>query len=133
MSLAWATDLVVVYLTAMEVRDLEAAQKFVAPGDVELVFPGGRRFTRIEQIVANSGGRYRFVKKRVTRREAWQAEGKTCAMISGTLYGEWPDGTPFEDIRFVDRFELIEGLIVRQEVWNDAGERLLSLQSEGNK
>ena len=44
---------------------------------------------------------------------------------SGTLYGEWPDGTPFEGNRYIDRFEVRDGKIVKMEVWNDSAERLL--------
>jgi len=44
---------------------------------------------------------------------------------TGTLYGEWPDGTPFEGNRYVDRYTLREGLIVRMEVWNDSAELIL--------
>jgi len=32
------------------------------------------------------------------------------------------DGRPFEGIRFIDRFEIQDGLIVKQDVWNDMGE-----------
>ena len=47
--------------------------------------------------------------------------------ILGTLYGRWTDGSTFAGIRFVDRFEIREGLIVLQEVWNDIGEYRLAL------
>ena len=42
----------------------------------------------------------------------------------GRLAGVWPDGTPFDGIRFIDRFELADGIrfIGRQEVWNDLAE-----------
>jgi len=43
----------------------------------------------------------------------------------GTLYGEWPDGTPFEGNRYVDRFVVRDGKIVQMDVWNDSAERLL--------
>ena len=39
-------------------------------------------------------------------------------MVSGIM----PDGTPFEGIRFIDRFEVTEGLLTRQDVWNDIAE-----------
>ena len=44
----------------------------------------------------------------------------------GTLYGEWPDGTPFEGNRYVDRFVVRGGKIVQMDVWNDSAERLLT-------
>ena len=114
------------YLDAMAARDLDRARGCVADGALDLRFPGGRRFTRIEEIVANSGGRYARIGKTVTRRTAW-AEGTSIhVLFSGTLHGQWPDGTPFDNIRFVDVFALEAGKIVRQEVWNDSGEWLLA-------
>ena len=43
----------------------------------------------------------------------------------GTLYGEWPDGEPFSCNRYVDRFVVRGGKIVRMDVWNDSAELLL--------
>jgi glycyl-tRNA synthetase (class II) len=43
----------------------------------------------------------------------------------GTLYGEWPDGTPFEGNRYVDRYVVKSGLITHMDVWNDSAEWLL--------
>jgi len=43
----------------------------------------------------------------------------------GTLYGEWIDGTPFEGNRYVDRFVVQDGQIVKMDVWNDSAERIL--------
>lgn len=122
------------YLAAMEARDLELARSFVTQGDLDLVFPGGRHFTRIEDIVANSGGRYAKIGKTITRRNAWSEGTVTHVLIAGALHGVWPDGTDFDGIRFIDLFALQDGLITRQEVWNDAGERLLQLQkAEGTQ
>ncbi|WP_051241738.1 hypothetical protein [Stappia stellulata] len=129
MDLDEAKEIAVGYLDAMERRDLDAAQAFV--GDApQITFPGGRNFTDISQIVRNSGGRYNTIRKSISRRDAWQDDDKTVVLVSGTLYGEWPDGTAFDGIRFVDRFEIVNRRIVRQEVWNDSGERLLAMQRE---
>jgi len=43
----------------------------------------------------------------------------------GALYGEWPDGTAFDGNRYVDRFVVSRGKIVRMDVWNDSAEILL--------
>ena len=51
--------------------------------------------------------------------------GETIVYNLGTLYGEWPDGTPFEGNRYVDRFVVRGGKIVQMDVWNDSAERLL--------
>ncbi|MEP3665110.1 MAG: nuclear transport factor 2 family protein, partial [Roseibium sp.] len=42
------------------------------------------------------------------------------------LYGEWPDGSPFEGNRYIDRFEVADGKIARMDVWNDSAERILT-------
>ena len=43
----------------------------------------------------------------------------------GYLYGEWPDGTPFDHNRYVDRFVVRDGLITETDVWNDSAEWIL--------
>jgi hypothetical protein len=53
---------------------------------------------------------------------SWAA---TVVYQTGTLYGEWPDGTPFEGNRYVDRYVVRHGKIARMEVWNDSAEHLL--------
>ena len=50
---------------------------------------------------------------------------ETTVYQTGTLYGEWLDGTPFEGNRYVDRYVVSHGKIVRMEVWNDSAEWLM--------
>ena len=116
-----AAQVVKDYLAAMEARDLALARTFLAP-DFVMLFPGGMVFTQLEELVARSRPRYRFVKKTYERfDEAASAEGSVVYCF-GTLYGEWPDGKAFSDIRFIDRFTVREGKLVDQKVWNDLGE-----------
>jgi hypothetical protein len=42
--------------------------------------------------------------------------------VYGTLAGQALDGSPFDGVRFIDRFALDDGLIVSQMVWNDLAE-----------
>ncbi|TCT11575.1 SnoaL-like protein [Tepidamorphus gemmatus] len=116
-----AAGTLVRFLRLIEARDLVAASKLLAE-DFRMVFPGGVEMRRLEELVEWSRGRYRFVCKRFERIESTG----TAVWVSGTLSGEWLDGRPFERIRFVDRFELANGLIVRQDVWNDIAETLLA-------
>ncbi|QGZ35875.1 nuclear transport factor 2 family protein [Stappia indica] len=113
------------YLSAMEDRRLDDARRHVGPG-VSMIFPGGRTFASVEEIAASSGGRYAEVRKTVERSESWHAGTRIAVLVTGTLYGRWADGEAFDGIRFADRFEFENGRIVRQEVWNDAGERRLA-------
>jgi hypothetical protein len=88
-----------------------------------MIFPGGVRMTRLQELVDWAAPRYRFVTKSYQGVEALQSPGaETIVYCRGTLSGEWPDGTPFSDIRFIDRFEIIQGRLTRQEVWNDIAE-----------
>jgi hypothetical protein len=109
------------YLAAMEARDLPAARAHLAPG-FTMTFPGGVTMTTLEDLVAWSRPRYRFVKKTYDRFDALPGPQTSLVYCFGTLHGEWPDGTPFAGIRFIDRFELSGDLIARQDVWNDMGE-----------
>lgn len=115
--------LVRAFLDAMERRDLAAARAFLAD-DFAMLFPGGARFTRLEDLVAHGAGRYRWVKQRIERVDEAPAAGGTMVYCFGTLYGEWPDGGAFEGIRFIDRFAVRAGRLADQKVWNDLGEHL---------
>jgi len=115
------SEIVTHYLEAMEARDLDVARGFLAK-DVEMVFPGGRRLSSPEQVFANSGRRYQRVAKCIKDIDVIEADRGTVVYCFGTLYGEWTNGQPFEGIRFIDRFVVVDGKIVSQEVWNDTGE-----------
>ena len=105
------------YLAAMERRDLAAAKAMLAPGFL-MVFPGNRRFDSLEALVDWARGRYRSAKKTYQR---FDAAGDVVYCF-GTLYGEWLDGRPYADIRFIDRFTVRDGKLVDQQVWNDLAE-----------
>ena len=107
------------YLDAMERRDLAAAKALLAPG-FSMVFPGGRRFGSLEALVDAARGRYRSARKAYERFDAL-GEAVYCF---GTLNGELLDGTPYSDIRFIDRFTVKDGKLVDQRVWNDMAEVL---------
>ncbi|MEO0427371.1 MAG: tautomerase family protein [Pseudomonadota bacterium] len=109
------------FLAAMKARDLDAAQHRLSP-DFEMRFPGKGPMRRLEELIEWAAPRYRSVRKTIEGTEIASASGATTVWVHGTLAGEWPDGSPFEGIRFVDRFLLEDGLIARQDVWNDIGE-----------
>lgn len=124
-----AARIVDAFLEASMRPDPELAATFMA-SDVRIIFTGGRVFSHPREATAFNAGRYRWVKKRIERNDVVPREDETIVYNLGTLYGEWPDGTPFEGNRYVDRFVVRDGLIVSQEVWNDSAERILDRQSD---
>lgn len=114
-------DLVRRFLSAMEARDLPAARACLGPG-FTMEFPGSGAMTTLEALIDWAAPRYRFVKKTYAGVDLAPSPGPAVVYARGTLSGEWPDGTAFEGIRFIDRFEITSGLITRQDVWNDIAE-----------
>jgi len=120
-SLSVAVDTIEAFLRLVEDRRLDEAAPFLAPG-VIITFPGGRRFTNLQDQVASSAGRFRGVRKVFEKFDAI-ADGDTIVVyVFGTLEGEALDGGHFSGVRFIDRFELHDGRIVDQKVWNDMAE-----------
>lgn len=107
------------YLAAMEARELDRAQALLGEG-FQMIFPGTAPMTTLHELIDWARPRYKFVKKTYEGFDT-SADGRV-VHCRGTLYGEWPDGTPFEGIRFIDRFAVESGKIIRQDVWNDIAE-----------
>ena len=114
------------FLEASMVPDPVRARTYMAP-DVRITFTGGRKFNDPAGTAAFNAARYRVVKKKFERTDvvAGGTEDEAIVYNIGTLYGEWPNGDPFEGNRYVDRFVVRRGKIVRMDVWNDSAELLL--------
>ena len=110
------------YLAAMEARDLDTAQAMLGEG-FTMQFPGSPQMTTLAELIDWAKPRYRFVTKAYDGFDAMQGPMAAAIVYArGRLSGEWPDGTAFSNIRFIDRFEVTAGKITRQEVWNDIAE-----------
>ena len=123
---ARAGRIVEAFLEASMVPDPVRARTFMAP-DVKITFTGGRSFDDPAGTAAFNAARYRWVKKKFERTDvvAGGTDDETIVYNIGTLFGEWPDGQPFSGNRYVDRFVVRAGRIVRMDVWNDSAELLL--------
>jgi hypothetical protein len=119
-----AAAVVEAFLEASMVPDPQTAARYIAD-DLEITFTGGRRYRHPRETAAFNAGRYKWVKKKMERSDVVPGRAETIVYNLGTLYGEWPDGTPFEGNRYVDRFVVRGGKIVQMDVWNDSAERLL--------
>jgi ketosteroid isomerase-like protein len=120
-----AAEIVERFLEASMVPDPETAARYIA-ADLAITFTGGRKYNHPRETAGFNARRYKWVKKKMARTDVVAADGETIVYNVGTLYGEWPDGTPFEGNRYVDRFVVRNGKIVQMDVWNDSAERLLA-------
>jgi len=114
------------YLRVLMIPDPAAASAFIAP-DLRIRFTGNRAMSHPSECSAFNAQRYAWVKKRIERTEVVSggSDAETVVYSLGTLHGEWPDGTPFEGNRYVDRYVVRGGKIVQMDVWNDSAEWLL--------
>src|SRR5690606_23267258 len=114
------------FLRVIMIPDPAGARRFVSPA-LRIRFTGGRSMSDPSECTAFNASRYRWVKKRIERTDtvAGGSDAETVVYSVGTLHGEWPDGTPFEGNRYVDRYVVSHGLITQMEVWNDSAEGLL--------
>jgi hypothetical protein len=114
------------FLRFVMIPDPVGARQFVAP-DLRILFTGGRAMRDPAECSAFNASRYRWVKKRIEKTEtvAGASDASSIVYSLGTLFGEWPDGTPFEGNRYIDRYVVRHGRIVEMDVWNDSAEWLL--------
>jgi hypothetical protein len=125
-----AADIVNEFLRLIMIPDPVSASKYTSP-DMQILFTGKRPMRAPAECTKFNASRYKWVKKKIERTEtvlptAEEAKlGDTIVYSLGTLYGEWPDGTPFEGNRYVDRYVVRHGLITHMDVWNDSAEWML--------
>ena len=114
------------YLRILMIPDPEGVAHFVSP-ELRIRFTGGRKMRKPGDTSAFNAKRYAWVKKKIERTEVVSGgtAAETVVYSLGTLYGAWPDGTPFEGNRYVDRYVVSHGLITEMDVWNDSAEWLL--------
>jgi phenylpyruvate tautomerase PptA (4-oxalocrotonate tautomerase family) len=116
-----ASEVVQLFLQAMQDRDLQKAQTFLHP-EFRMCFPGGVLMQSLQEMTIWAQQRYTRIAKQYDQlEESWQGDA-TVVFCHGTLQGTWLNGQTFEGIRFIDRMLVQDGLIMRQDVWNDLAE-----------
>lgn len=125
-----AGDIVNEFLRLIMIPDPASASRFTA-ADMKIIFTGKRAMREPAECTKFNASRYKWVKKSIERTDVVipsaeeAARGETIVYSIGTLYGEWPDGKPFEGNRYVDRYVVKNGLITQMDVWNDSAEWML--------
>lgn len=127
---AQAGEVVNEFLRLIMIPDPVAASRHTDLG-MKIIFTGKRTMREPADCTKFNASRYKWVKKRIDRTDVVMpsaeeaALGETVVYSIGTLYGEWPDGKPFEGNRYVDRYVVKNGLITQMDVWNDSAEWML--------
>jgi hypothetical protein len=127
---ALAGDIVNEFLRLIMIPDPVSASRYTAP-DMKIIFTGKRAMHAPAERTKFNASRYKWVKKSIERTDVVipsaeeSTRGETVVYSIGTLYGQWPDGTPFEGNRYVDRYVVTHGLITQMDVWNDSAEWML--------
>jgi len=112
------------FLSASMKPDPITAARYMSEG-VIIVFTGNRSMSSTMDITKFNSSRYRWVKKQLGTFDCMDKGDHVVVYSTGTLYGQWPDGTEFKNNRYVDRFEVKNNKIVRMDVWNDSAEWIL--------
>jgi ketosteroid isomerase-like protein len=116
-----AADVVKIFLDAISRRDLDAAEAMLGPG-FKMIVSGGHQFTTPRDFVAQSRGRQKSTRKTTDRYEELPTADGAVVYAIGSMAGEWNDGTTYEGVRYIDRFEVRGGKIVDMKVWSDMAE-----------
>jgi hypothetical protein len=110
-------------------EDKALVARHLAP-EAELTFVG-RRLSTLDEIGKFNATRYKWVKKQMDRWDVTYEGPVTIVSGMGSLYGEWPDGVAFQGNRYLDRFVLVDGRIVKMDVWNDSAELIALRKTPG--
>ena len=114
-------DLIDHFLVHLGNRDLQAASAMLS-SQFQLTVSGGHEFRKLEEFAAFSKGRNGPTVKHRERYEGFESDGTAVVYSLGYMSGIWLDGTEFDRVRYVDRFELRNGLIQKMDVWSDMAE-----------
>lgn len=112
------------FIEAVRVADAETAQQYLAP-DATLTFPGPTTFDSLQTFFAWASQRYKNPIYHYDEFDLVQIDTiKTRVYAAGTIDGELLDGRHFAGVRFLDRFEFVDKMIVRKDAWSDMADRL---------
>ena len=109
------------FLNAVASRDLEGAAA-LTHSDFHMVVSGGHEFDSLRSFVSYSGTRQKAVAKHTDRFEALPDGDNVVVYCFGTMSGTWLDDSPYQGVRYIDRFVIRDGRISDMKVWSDMAE-----------
>lgn len=120
-----AVEIVSNFLEASMKPDPVRAATFMAP-DAKITFTGRREMQNAAEVIAFNKARYQWVKKSIGQYDWMERDDHTVVYSNGFLYGVWPDGREFAGNRYIDRYEVKDGKIIKMDVLNDSAEWILA-------
>ena len=116
-----AIDVAQAFLAAVAGRDLDSAEALTSD-DFRMVVSGGHAFDSLRSFVGYSTTRQKAVAKHTDRFEALIDGDAVVVYCFGTMSGTWLDDSPYQDVRYIDRFVIRNGRISDMKVWSDMAE-----------
>jgi len=116
-----ASEVVRTFLGHLQARDLPAAEAMLADGFVMTV-AGNKKFKSLREFAAFSKTRQQGSVKTHERFDEVPDGDAVIVYCMGSMAGAWLDGSLFDNVRFIDRFVVRDGLIADMMVWSDMGE-----------
>ncbi|PPR79850.1 MAG: hypothetical protein CFH01_00158 [Alphaproteobacteria bacterium MarineAlpha2_Bin1] len=106
------------YLKLMENRKIEQAKNMLS-NDFRMIFPGSMKFQYLDELIYYGKKRQISVFKTFESFEEVKKISSKIIYVRGKLFGRTLNNKKFHDIRYIDKFILLNEKFVRQEVWND--------------
>ena len=119
-------EIVKSFLEASMAPDPDRAASLMSE-NVSITFTGKRVMPTVHGVTAFNAARYQWVKKQPGEFDWLEKQpGHIVVYCTGFLYGVWPDGRSFSGNRYLDRYEVVNGKIIKMDVWNDSAEWILT-------
>lgn len=116
-----AIEVVKKFLDAMGKRDFATMETVIAP-NFKMTVTGGSVFTHPREFAAQSKGRQKSAIKTTDRYDEIPTANGMIVYSIGSMAGEWNNGTSYSGVRYIDRFEVVNGKIADMNVYSDMAE-----------
>jgi limonene-1,2-epoxide hydrolase len=116
-----AVDVVKKFLDAMGKRDFAAMEMVMAPS-FKMTVTGGAVFTHPREFATQSKGRQKSAIKTTDRYDEVPMANGTVVYSMGSMAGDWNNGATYSGVRYIDRFEVVDGKITDMNVYSDMAE-----------
>ena len=116
-----AVDVVKTFLGAMGKRDFATMETVMAP-NFKMTVTGGSVFSHPRDFAAQSKARQKSAIKTTDRYDEIPTANGAIVYSIGSMAGEWNNGKKYQDVRYIDRFEIVNGKIADMNVYSDMAE-----------